>query len=226
MGLFDTFIGNYKCEYCNALFEFQEQTKEFGELLEYFYLGDYIDRGNRNYFYDFEYECPRCKAINNISIAIRRGQYVGVISTAAAETTNILEFDNIEDGYQKNRNYDKKCQNKLGKDERSKVDSFEQRHVGDYIEALGSKWLIKEVYTEQVKAGVGDNRIIEFIYNENYVYRVSDGGCSRIIKESNNMSGILVRVYEDSISEGTEMLEMDDYNHYSVMNFCILKKLE
>jgi len=226
MGIFDTFWGNYKCDSCKTIFKFQEQTKDYENLLEDFYLGDYIDRENRNYFYDFEYECPKCKAINNISIAIRRGQYVDVISTEDSKITNILELDNIEDGFQRNRNYEKKCRDKFGPDERVNVDSFEQRHVSDYIDALGAKWFIKEVYTEQVKDGADDKLKREFFYNNNYVYRVSNGDCSRIIKMDKYMSRIHVRVYEDSIATGNEFNDSDNPNHYFVRNFCILKRLE
>lgn len=226
MGMFDTFWGSYKCDYCKTIFKFQEQTKDYENLLEDFYLGDYIDRGNRNYFYDFEYECPICKAVNNLSIAIRRGQYVDVISTKAAETTNILEIDNIEDGYQRNREYEKKCQDKLGWDERVKVEALEQHHIGEHIEVLGTNWKINEVYTEQVKDGVCSDMAKEFFYGKNYVYRVSDGDVTRIIKESEHMLRTYVRVYEDSIGAGTEMIETEDSNHYWVSQDCILKKVE
>ncbi|MCR5196191.1 MAG: hypothetical protein K6D38_07710 [Pseudobutyrivibrio sp.] len=108
MGLFDTFRGSYKCDSCKEIFDFQEQTKDYENLLKDFYLGDYVDKGHRNYFYDFEYECPKCKSVNNISIAIRRGQFVDVISTETAETTNILELYNIKEGHQRNQNYENK----------------------------------------------------------------------------------------------------------------------
>lgn len=224
MGLFDTFWGSYKCDSCKTIFKFQEQTKDYENLLEDFYLGDYIDRGNRNYFYDFEYECPICKAVNNISIAIRRGQYVDVISTKAAETTNILEIDNIEDGYQRNRDYEKKCNDKLGWDERARVEVLEQRHVGEFLEALGTSWKIEEVYMEKIRDDVGD--IAKLFYGENFVYRVSDSEIIRIIKESEHMSRIYVKVYEDSIANNTETIETDDANHYSVSKDCILKRVE
>lgn len=105
MGLFDTFHGNYKCKHCKLLFEFEKQTKNYERHLEDFYVGDYIDRENRDYFYDFEYQCPHCGAINKISIAVRRGQYVGVYASARTEYINILDLDNIEDGFFRNRKY-------------------------------------------------------------------------------------------------------------------------
>lgn len=111
MGLFDTFHGKYKCKHCKLLFKFEEQTKDYERHLEDFYLGDYIDRGNRDYFYDFEYQCPNCGTINKISIAVRRGQYVGVYASERTEYINILDLDNIEDGFLRNRKY---SQGKIG----------------------------------------------------------------------------------------------------------------
>lgn len=54
MGMFDTFWGEYKCPVCENIVRFEEQTKDYERILEDFYLGDYVDRGNRNYFYEFE----------------------------------------------------------------------------------------------------------------------------------------------------------------------------
>ncbi len=54
MGMFDTFWGEYKCPACGNIVKFEEQTKDYERILEDFYLGDYVDRGNRNYFYEFE----------------------------------------------------------------------------------------------------------------------------------------------------------------------------
>ncbi|WP_044937873.1 hypothetical protein [Pseudobutyrivibrio sp. LB2011] len=109
MGLFDIFHGIYKCKHCNLSFTFIEQTKDYERHLEDFYLGDYIDRGNRNYFYDFEYQCPICGTINRISIAVRRGQYVGVYASERTKSINILDLDNIEDGF-----YRKNTQERVG----------------------------------------------------------------------------------------------------------------
>ncbi len=50
MGMFDTFWGEYKCPACGNIVRFEEQTKDYYCVLEDFYLGDFIDRGNRNYF--------------------------------------------------------------------------------------------------------------------------------------------------------------------------------
>lgn len=95
MGLFDTFWGDFKCQNCGEVFRFEEQTKEYDRSLNNYYIGDYVDKGNKNYFFDFVQACPKCKVNNDISVAIRRGQYVGVYPSKEARNINILELDNI-----------------------------------------------------------------------------------------------------------------------------------
>ena len=149
MGMFDTFWGKYKCPNCEHTVQFEEQTKRYECILEDFYLGDYVDRGNRNYFYDFEHECPVCHSNNEVYIAIRRGQYVGVYVGRESSEMEITKLENIEDGYARRRAYEHICERKLGYDNPIKSDEpLEQRHVGDHITALKTDWEILEVYKE------------------------------------------------------------------------------
>ncbi len=115
MGRFDTFWGEYKCPVCGNKVKFEEQTKDYNCILEDFYMGDYMDRGNRNYFYEFESSCPKCHTAHNISLAIRRGQFVGVFFKNEADEINIMDLDNIEDGYQRRVDYERMCANKIRK---------------------------------------------------------------------------------------------------------------
>ena len=73
MGCFDTFVGNIECPYCKEKIRFYEQSKNFECLMQDFKVGDYIDRGNANYFYKFKYQCSYCKKEITIYAAIRRG---------------------------------------------------------------------------------------------------------------------------------------------------------
>ena len=106
MGMYDTFWGKYKCPNCGKEVQFEEQTKRYECLLEDFYLGDYVDRGNRNYFYDFVDVCPECGEQNEIYLAIRHGQYVGVYVGRESSEMEITKLDNIEDGYERRIMYD------------------------------------------------------------------------------------------------------------------------
>ena len=61
MGCFDTFVGKVRCPHCKEDAHFYEQTKNYDCLMQDFKVGDYIDKGNANYFYKFEYTCQHCK---------------------------------------------------------------------------------------------------------------------------------------------------------------------
>ena len=93
MGMYDTFEGKINCPICKKDFIFSEQTKNYECFLQTFKLGDYIDKGNRNYFYSFTYECPICKQDIKIYIGIRRGQIIGFFTDIT--NLNILDMDNI-----------------------------------------------------------------------------------------------------------------------------------
>ena len=183
MGMFDTFWGKYKCPNCEHTVQFEEQTKRYECILEDFYLGDYVDRGNRNYFYDFEHECPVCHSNNEVYIAIRRGQYVGVYVGRESSEMEITKLENIEDGYARRRAYDHICERKLGYDNPIKSDEpLEQRHVGDHITALKTDWEILEVYKEVLDDDVlNSGRFFRSFYEDNFIYRVVSGEDRRIV---------------------------------------------
>lgn len=113
MGMFDTFYGRYTCEHCGKTVEFEEQTKDFKNCLLGFKLGDYVDLGDKNYFYNFTYECPECHAVTELSIGIRNGQYVGVFFAENARNMDPQELENIENGLQRRIEYDKMCVDNL-----------------------------------------------------------------------------------------------------------------
>ena len=58
MGMFDTFLGTTQCPNCGSEVKLYEQTKNYECLMQDFKVGDDIDKGNLNYFYEFEQVCP------------------------------------------------------------------------------------------------------------------------------------------------------------------------
>ena len=192
MGVFDTFWGEYKCPTCGNIVRFEEQTKDYYCVLEDFYLGDFMDRGNRNYFYEFESYCPKCHTANDISLAIRRGQFVGIFFKYEADEINILDLDNIEDGYQRRIDYEKMCADKIGKECLSiKLDV---KHVGDFIEALRTRWKVEEVYAEIIKQRAMLSMAL-------FIYRVTDGINRRVIEARTGIAGTNLFVKDDNLDE-------------------------
>jgi len=115
MGMFDTFYGEIKCPYCNETHEFEEQTKSYDRLCDSLLLGDYIDKGNANYIYEFKWWCDKDRSkIFNVGIAIRRGQIVKYLINDEIESVNIMELENIEDGIGKKLQYEKVCREANG----------------------------------------------------------------------------------------------------------------
>ncbi|MBE5858524.1 MAG: hypothetical protein E7301_00135 [Butyrivibrio sp.] len=182
MGMYDTFWGTYTCRHCGKEVGFEEQTKDFDNCLFDFKLGDYIDRGNRNYFYYFAYECPECHGETELSIGIRNGQYVGVFLAEEAKTLDPKELDNIEDGLQRRLEYDKKCEEKLGYEEaKGTYDELIALKPGDTIEALRTTWRVLEAYYEKIAEDK-----LSFLHHPTMVYRVEADGINRVITASIN----------------------------------------
>jgi len=114
MGMFDTFYGEVKCPYCNEIHEFEEQTKSYDCSMSGLLLGDYIDKGNTNYIYDFNLYCEKTNQKFRIGIAIRRGQIVKYLVEDEIKSTDIMELENIEDGIGKRLQYEKVCREANG----------------------------------------------------------------------------------------------------------------
>ena len=206
MGLFDTFWGEYKCPVCGNIVKFEEQTKDYYCVLEDFYLGDYIDRGNRNYFYEFESYCPKCHTAHDISLAIRRGQFVGIYFKEEANNINILDLENIEDGYQRRIDYENMCATKLGNE--CLKTKIKRKHVGESINALKTDWLIEEVYAEE--------RIpqLTILFDRTYLYRVTDGTSRRLLYARTGIAGTYLTLEEDDLDKTGEIHEDEKGNKY------------
>lgn len=174
MGCFDTFVGNVECPNCKKEMHFYEQTKNYDCLLQDFKVGDYMDKGNANYFYKFEYPCEHCKDIITIYAAIRRGQLIGYYTDTSNLDINSME--NIEENYQRNLEYKAMCEVGYGSDkciyEENKIYS-----LGDTIHILGRDWIVETVFEERVKSDISDKRLLSFYnmrFRENHCYKVHD----------------------------------------------------
>ena len=233
MGMYDTFYGKYKCPNCGHRIQFEEQTKRYECLLEEFYLGDYVDRNNRNYFYDFVDTCPVCSAENEIYLAIRRGQYVGVYVGRDASEMDITKLENITDGLARRQIYQKRCKRKLGYDNPFELDGpLDQKHVGDHITALQTDWEVIEVYHEEIDRDMLDNGAYRraFYEEENFVYRVASGDVKRVIviRKNHFMDEVSIKVAEDDLSSKLRSRYDDGEleNRYTLQSNCKLVRIE
>ncbi|MBP3781785.1 MAG: hypothetical protein J6I68_00900 [Butyrivibrio sp.] len=225
MGMYDTFWGTYTCLHCGKEVEFEEQTKDFECLLEDFKLGDYVDRGNRSYFYEFTYECPECHAETDLSIGIKKGQYVGVFLKGDAKRMDPEELENIEDGYQRKREYEKMCADKLGCETAGgRFDKLVALKPGDTLRVLETDWKILEAYYEEPRKG-----IMSMLHHPTLVYRAESEGVSRIITASVNpvMSKLYYRVFEGDLehSEFVEWLAEHNPKRYAREPGSVLKEI-
>lgn len=181
MGCFDTFVGKIECPYCKEQTRFDEQTKNYECLMQDFKVGDYIDKGNENYFYKFEYPCEHCGEEIIINAAIRRGQLIGYYT----DTTNldINSMENIEENYQRNLEYKQMCEDGYGFD-KCLYEDDKYFKLGEVIRILERDWIVEDIFEEQVREH-NNERLFNFykcMFKENRVYRVHDeNGNKRLI---------------------------------------------
>jgi hypothetical protein len=196
MGMYDTFYGTIKCPHCGKQHKFEEQTKSYECVLENFLLGDYVDRGNRTYTYDFETWCDETnkKFIGNI--IVYKGQIVGFANENEIKNINMTKLANIEEGLGWKLDYEERCKKGIGINNDFRVfgiprytyedAKFEEhpKKPGDTLIALNNNWLITEVYREILKE---DKRnkcfdLYETWYRDNFVYRIAGKMGNRIAR--------------------------------------------
>jgi hypothetical protein len=174
MGLFDTFIGEYYCVSCGKNNQFEEQTKDFDNILAEFYLGDYVDKGNANYFYEFEAYCQFCHKKQELSIAIRRGQFVGVYHKVDADKIKICDLKNIEDGYQRRLNRERECREKIGREVEQLDGEYREKHVGEYIRALDTDWRICKAYKRERECMLDRGLFLYLVTDDKDIRRITE----------------------------------------------------
>ena len=148
MGMFDTFYGEVKCPYCNEIHEFKEQTKSYDCSMSSLLLGDYIDKGNSNYIYDFNSYCENTNQKFRIGIAIRRGQIVKYLVENEIESENIMNLENIEDGIGKRLRYEKVCREANGYPKEELSYELNPLVDGYKFIAFGVEWEVIKLYRQ------------------------------------------------------------------------------
>ena len=161
MGMFDTFYGEVKCPYCNEIHEFEVQTKSYDCTMSSLLLGDYIDKGNANYIYDFNSYCENTNQKFRIGIAIRRGQIVKYLVEDEIESTDIMDLENIEDGIGKRLQYEKVCREANGYPKEELNYELNPLINGYKFIAFGVEWEVVKLY-RQNKTFL--SRDIEYFY--------------------------------------------------------------
>lgn len=210
MGCFDTFVGSVECPHCKEKSMFYEQTKNYDCLLQDFKVGDYIDKGNANYFYKFEHPCEHCKENVIIYTAIRRGQLIGYYTDVSDLDINSME--NIEENYQRNLDYKAMCKAGYGID-KNIYEENKSLDIGDVIHILDRDWIVEVIFEERVKQNIANKRLSSFyssMFKENRCYKVHDN--------NDNKRMIIIRKYEPTYITGlidqTEYQDIDGYVAY------------
>ena len=198
-----------------------------------FKLGDYIDKANKDYFYYFTYECPHCHEETNLSIGIRKGQYVGVYLARDTEKKDPKELENIEDGYQRKREYEEMCSRKLGYEETEEwAEKLIALKVGDRLFALQTEWEVLEVYLEELKPEIEEKEFMRILYHPTVVYRcrANNEDVYRLIRsEINPFTGThYYVVLEDRFDQlpWREKIKKENRNRYSIQEGCVLKSID
>lgn len=181
MGCYDTFIGNIQCPHCKENIHFQEQTKAYECLMQEFKVGDYIDKGNANYFWRFVYSCDYCDELITIYAAVVKGQLVGYYTDVNG--LDIDSMENIEENYQRNLEYKEMCESGYGFD-KCLYDKESLFGIGDIIHILERDWIVEDIFEECVKVHKNE-RLFDFykcLFKENRIYKVHDkDGNKRLI---------------------------------------------
>lgn len=208
MGCFDTFIGSVKCPHCNDDIHFEKQTKNYDCFLSDFKVGDYIDKGNTNYFYSFKYPCQQCKKDIEIHAAIRNGQLINFFTDI--ENLDIFSLENIEEGYQRNIEYNMMCFSGYGFDTSLyKKDKF--YHVGDTITTLKRDWVVEKVFEERVNQNEENEGVLRFC---NLMFR--NNRCYLVHDEKGNKRLIITREKQPTyITDSTDNVSDHPYSKYN-----------
>lgn len=179
MGMYDTFEGEIECPLCGGEHNFNEQTKNYECNLDALRLGDYVDKGNSNYVYEFEDRCPILNENFKIGIVIRKGQIVDFITGAKLKTCDldtILFYNNVEEGLGLKLEYAKHCKRGYGWERNCWEENGMELNlnpfpVGFKFEALLCEWEIL-AFLNTKKDFLGRDEFWYDIYTEKHGHRV------------------------------------------------------
>ena len=184
MGMYDTFYGEVKCPYCGETHEFEDQTKSYECSLENYHIGDYVDKGNTNYIYEFKWCCDKDRSkLFDIGIAICRGQIVKfLVNEEIKELENcpLETLNNIEDGLGRRLLYEKTCREADGYPKEELKYELNPYSEGYKFIAFGVEWEIIKFYMQ---------RRIYYVGDMEYYYEIKSKEHGMRIMKSINMYG-------------------------------------
>lgn len=229
MGCFDTFEGEAKCPVCGRINEFEEQTKSYDCFLNYFKLGDYIDKANRTYVYVANNAGDCDCGSYDVNIVIKDGQIVGFYNDDEIKVIDIGKLENIEDGLARRLERDERVKVSYGFDD-TKLYSKSEFNVGDTVTILDDLWFIDEVYKEALTNTNGNcQTLYELWYKDNFVYIVhNNNGVKRMLVTRENDLDWLYEVNLEPSDYCEEACEnQESYNRiYNIQYGCVLNKMK
>lgn len=212
MGMYDTFVGKTKCPKCNEDVYISEQTKQYDCTLADIKVGDYIDKGNANYFYPCECICKHCGTRFGVYAGIRRGQLIGYYTNISG--LNINEMDNIEDGYTRKREYEEMCKNGYGPEPGKVIYTKEPYKIGDIIHILNRDWTIKKIYKQELDKEDKSYQVNSLFFYNNWCYSVVDKDGNERFIVANELSTVVCHLPNEQCSKfrfresiGTKLIE-------------------
>ena len=232
MGMYDTFYGEITCPYCGEKHKFEEQTKDYNNMLNDFLLGDYIDdeKTDTTYIYSFDACCYKYKRKFKGHIIIVNGQIVKFVNDyELKQISDINKLKNIEKGLGHKLEYLERCKAGIGMNNEVAnhgITLFKNedinwngkpKNIGDIIHTLGHNWTIKEVYKEVY---IDKDTFYRAWHDENnYIYRVSGDLGNRIIKSTNYYTKVF---YDKGFKKG---FDTENTNNFYISQGCNLIKI-
>jgi len=109
MGMFDTFENKHDltCPHCQHTYQQEDgiQSKNFESLLDYFHIGDVVERSSEIHK-DYDW-CPKCDKQLDVYLAFKDEIYIGSFSSIDEAKSEIKHFDLLTHYKELNHSYRK-----------------------------------------------------------------------------------------------------------------------